>query len=126
MPAMFAEELSEAACTLSDDTGFGWDRWHPKVVCRLSLELLQLLVVILLECERTGCRPERIALVLIALLENATILIEGNHGIGSATDEKNGHLGRGESVEPIEGAFPSAHPGIVDFIGGESLRPETA
>ena len=35
----------------------------------MSLELLKLLVVILLECERIGCWPKGIALVLIALLE---------------------------------------------------------
>ena len=55
LPALLAEEIREAACTFPDETGLGWDGWHPNVVCRLSPELLQLLVIILLECERTGC-----------------------------------------------------------------------
>ena len=40
LPALLAEEIREAACTFPDETGLGWDRWHPKVVCGLSPELL--------------------------------------------------------------------------------------
>ena len=63
--------LCEAACTFPDEIGLGWDRWHPKVVCRLSLQLRQLLIMILLECERTGCWSAGVGLVLIALLEKS-------------------------------------------------------
>ena len=65
LPALLAEELLEACGTFPNETGLGWDRWHPKVVCRLSMQTVQLLISILLDCERTGC------LVLIALLAKA-------------------------------------------------------
>ena len=52
LPAIVAEELCEAAKTFPDDTRLGWDRWHPKVVCRLSPQLLQLLVVQRVQVQR--------------------------------------------------------------------------
>ena len=67
--AILAEEICEAAKTFPDETGLGWDRCHPKVVCRLSPQLQRMLVEIMLECERTGTWPKGVGLVLIALLE---------------------------------------------------------
>ena len=71
LPAILAEEICEAAKTFPDETGLGWDRWHPKVVCRLSPQLLQLLVLILMECESTGTWPKGAGLVIIGLLEKS-------------------------------------------------------
>ena len=66
---ILVEEMCEAAKTFPDETGLGWDRCHPKVVCRLSPQLQRMLVEIMLECERTGTWPQGVGLVLIALLE---------------------------------------------------------
>ena len=30
LSALLVDEILEAACTFPDDTGLGWDRWHPK------------------------------------------------------------------------------------------------
>ena len=68
---LVAEELKEACRTFPKDTGLGWDQWHPRVIERLSDHTLNMLVVILLECERTGVWPSGAALVLIALLPKA-------------------------------------------------------
>ena len=48
LPELLVEELCEAANTFPDETGLGWDKWHPKVLCRLSLELVHLFVIILM------------------------------------------------------------------------------
>ena len=68
LPRIVVEELLEAARTFPTETGLGWDQWHPRVIERLSHSTLLLLVMILMECERTGVWPAGIALVLIALL----------------------------------------------------------
>lgn len=69
--AIVVEELCEVAKTFPDDTGLGWDRWHHKVVCRFSPQLLQLLVMILMSCEGTGSWPRGLGVVPIALLEKS-------------------------------------------------------
>ena len=71
LPGIIAESICEAASTFPDETGLEWDRWHPKVVCRLSPQLMQLLVLILMECESTGCWSTGVGVVLIALLEKS-------------------------------------------------------
>ena len=71
LPGIIADGICEAANTFPDETGLGWDRWHPKVVCRLSPQLVQLLGMILMECESTGCWSAGVGLVLIALLEKS-------------------------------------------------------
>ena len=68
MEEMLVEELLEACKTFPDETGLGWDRWHPKVLGRLSKPLVKLLVDILWQCEKEGVWPEDIDLVLIVLL----------------------------------------------------------
>ena len=68
LPQIVAEELLDACRTFPTETGLGWDRWHPRVIERLSHSTLLLLVAILMECEKTGEWPAGIAVVLIALL----------------------------------------------------------
>ena len=68
MAELLHDEVLYACKSFPNHTGLGWDRWHPKVVTRLSKPLVQLLVLILMECEREGIWPEGVALVLIALL----------------------------------------------------------
>ena len=68
MSELFIEELVDASLTFPNKTGLGWDRWHPKVLSRLSKPVLRLLVDILRQCEKEGVWPEDIDLVLIALL----------------------------------------------------------
>ena len=63
LPTIIAEEICDAAITFPDETRLGWDRWHPKVVCRLSPQLLQLLALILMDCESTGNWPKGTGLV---------------------------------------------------------------
>ena len=62
------QELLEESLTFPNETGLGWDRWHPKVLGRLSKPLHKLLAGILRQCGRDGKWPEDIDLVLIALL----------------------------------------------------------
>ena len=61
-------ELLEASLTFPDETGLGWDRWHPKVLGRITKPLDKQLASILRQCEKDGAWPEDIDLVLIALL----------------------------------------------------------
>ena len=58
----------EVALTLPNETGLGWDWLHPKAILSLSRPVLELLVRILVDCEKDGAWPEEVALVLIALL----------------------------------------------------------
>ena len=60
LPAIVVEQICEAAKTFPDETGLGWDRWHPKVVFRLPPQLLQLLVLVLMGCEGSGSWPKRV------------------------------------------------------------------
>ena len=36
LPELLIDELLEASGTFPNETGLGWDRWHPKVIGRLS------------------------------------------------------------------------------------------
>ena len=68
LPPMTKAELIEACNTFPDDAGLGWDRLHPKVINRLSDDLVDLLLTILTRCEKKGEWPRAVAMVLIALL----------------------------------------------------------
>ena len=68
LPAIMVEELLEAARTFPNETGLGWDQWHPMVFLRLSYSTQLLFVTMLMQCEQTGTWPEGVALVLIALV----------------------------------------------------------
>ena len=68
LPDIWVDDLLEAALTFPNETGLGWDRLHPKVVCRLSRALVLDLVRIMIICEQVGEWPDNVALVLIALL----------------------------------------------------------
>ena len=72
LPDIWVDDLLEAALTFPNETGLGWDRLHPKVVCRLSRALVLDLVRIMIICEQVGEWPDNVALVLIALLAKPT------------------------------------------------------
>ena len=60
---LLVEELVDACLTFPVETGLGWDRWHPRVVARLSRPLQEMLINILLECEEEGMWPNAVELV---------------------------------------------------------------
>ena len=68
MRRLVEDELLHACSTFPNHTGLGWDRWHPKVLLRLPRSTLQMLVILLAQCEEEGKWPQTMALVLIALL----------------------------------------------------------
>ena len=41
----------DACSTFADDTGLGWDRFHPKAIRRLADYLSDLLILVLTRCE---------------------------------------------------------------------------
>ena len=57
MVELIYDELIRACASFPNHTGLGWDRWHPKVVLRLSKPLVQLLIAILMEAEKKGVWP---------------------------------------------------------------------
>ena len=68
LTSILRDDLIDACNTFPDHTGLGWDRMHPKCITRLSHELLDMLITVLLMCEDDGDWPRAIALVIIALL----------------------------------------------------------
>ena len=62
------EDILDACTTFPDDTGLGWDRFHPKAIRRVSDDLVDLLILVLTRCEGIGDWPRAVAMVLIALL----------------------------------------------------------
>ena len=67
-PALAGALLREAAATFPTATGVGSDNIGPRACTRLSDGALGALAVILMACERVGCWPHGIWVVLIVLL----------------------------------------------------------
>ena len=51
-----------ACITFPEATGLGWDGMHTRALTRLSDSLVQLLVTVLLHCERVGRWPKSISM----------------------------------------------------------------
>ena len=67
-PPLTVEQLRSAAATFPVGTGLGWDKLHPRVVCRCPDAALQELGRILEEAERTGHWPTATGPVLVVLI----------------------------------------------------------
>ena len=72
-PMIIVQALLAAALTFPKETGLGWDRLHPRALCRLSHGTLLWICAVLHNAERTGRWPEAAEVVLIALLRKAEI-----------------------------------------------------
>ena len=70
-PMIMVQALIDAAMTFHKETGLGWDRLHPRALCRLSYGTQLWVCVVLHNAERTGRWPAAAELVLIALLAKA-------------------------------------------------------
>ena len=66
-PDLWSDAVLEAAMTFPVDTGLGWDGIHPRCLNRLSKELLDWLVLILRQAERSGRWQEAVQLIIIVL-----------------------------------------------------------
>ncbi len=62
------QELLAAADTFPDGTGLNWERFHPKAIRRLSLDLLARLADLFAAIERHGRWPAAVAWAIIVLL----------------------------------------------------------
>ena len=67
-PELWTDAVLEAAMTFPADTGLGWDGLHPRCLNRLSKELLNWLVLILKQAEKSGRWQEAVELIIIVLL----------------------------------------------------------
>ena len=68
---IMVQALIDAAMTFPKETGLGWDRLHPRALCRLSYGTQLWVCAVLHNAERTGRWPAAAELVLIALLPKA-------------------------------------------------------
>ncbi len=67
-PLIIVQALLDDSLTFPIETGLGWDKRHPNALTRLSRELLQLRVMLLMNCEAEGRWPGSVPLLLSALL----------------------------------------------------------
>ena len=63
-----ADEPEEMLDRVSNRIGLWWDHLHPNAITRLSDDLINMLIKVMLLCEADGDWPRAIALVMIALL----------------------------------------------------------
>ena len=68
LPALTAQVDIKAAQTFPSRTGLGWDKLHPRAVCRCHSKALDALVRLLIVIEVVGSWPQAIGATLICLI----------------------------------------------------------
>ena len=66
LPNLTIMMMVKAAHTFSAGTGLGWDKLHPRAVCRCSDEAILALIRIFILCELIGEWPATIGIILIS------------------------------------------------------------
>ena len=79
MPAICVSAAMHACSTFPDGTALGWDNMHPRALKRISVGAITALLRILMLAELVGQWPQKIGIVIIALLPKAG---GGNRPIG--------------------------------------------
>ena len=67
-PPLLMIAFIKALATFPNGSGLGWDAMHPKALLRLSIRVLEAVLVLLAMCEAEGRWPNIIELAIIALL----------------------------------------------------------
>jgi hypothetical protein len=68
LPDFLTDAVRRAAHTFPARTGLGWDKLHPRVVCRRGDDAILALIRIFILCELLGDWPSAIGVVIICLL----------------------------------------------------------
>ena len=68
LPELTVDIMNDAAGTFPDNTGLGWDDFHPKAVRRCGVAAVRALIRILIVAESLGDWPAAVGVIMVCLL----------------------------------------------------------